>query len=128
MTTCTADIALPRYIPPTLHNNTKTSYRSQKHSFNHSNNWKEPLPHKDPSGQNLRHSHSLNWHTPSPNCPISFQSPSPPPQLSCASSVNPLPTLETPPIPQQYHPTSSLTLKLISIVRTTAEALRSITQ
>src|SRR6202050_2603109 len=115
----------PRYVPPALRGDPRTYRGSQQPLSRHSEAWRDPPPHKKPQKSTKKYSDSLNWHAPSPNRPISFQSPSPPPQspTPSASPLHPPPTVQ---IPSQHHTQSNLTSELIGIIKTTSEALQSI--
>src|SRR6202050_4602320 len=115
----------PFYIPPTLRKHRETPYMSQQRVPWSQDVHREPPPHKDPPQNLLRRLDSPNWRAPSPNRPISFRNPSPPPQspTPSASSLHPPETVWVPP---QHHTQSQLTLELIGIIKTTSEALQSI--
>jgi hypothetical protein len=99
----------------------------QKPSPNHYNGWRDPPPHKGPPNHTPKRSDSQDWREPRPGHPTTFQSPSAPPHSLPAS-----PTCsfcpETPPTTQQHHFESQLGTKLIALIKTTSEALRSIAQ
>jgi hypothetical protein len=115
----------PRYVPPALRDVKGTSRRSSLPNPGHSEGWRDPPPHKDPSVHSPTRSDSPNWRAPSPNRPISFKNPSPPPQ-SPTPSTSPLQTPETVRVPPRHHTQSQLTSELIGIIKTTSEALQSI--
>jgi len=115
----------PRYVPPALRDDKGTSRRSSLPNPGHSEGWRDPPPHKDPSVRSPTRSDSPNWRAPSPNRPISFKNPSPPPQ-SPTPSTSPLQTPETVRVPPRHHTQSQLTSELIGIIKTTSEALQSI--
>jgi hypothetical protein len=121
------DAASPCYVPPTLCNNIKTSYRSQQLWSNSFNNWRDLPPHKTLSSAAPKCSDSPNWRTPSFNCPISFLSLSPP-QSPPAPLVSSLHTLKPLPTPQQHCFDSQLSSELILIIKTATEALQGIVQ
>ena len=115
----------PRYVPPALRGTTETSERSQPPQTHCSNEWRDPPPHKDLPAQNLKCLDSLDWRTPSPNCPISFRSPSPPPQSPPAPPTSPL-CPDIPPMSPKNITGSQLTSDLVSLIKTTSEALQNI--
>jgi hypothetical protein len=115
----------PLYIPPALRNNIKTSYRSQYTPSNRSNNWRDPPPHKNPLARNPKRSDSPNWRSPSPNRPATFRCPSPPPQSPSNPPVSPL-CPNIPLMPPKNHTESRLTFELVSLMKTTSEALQNI--
>src|ERR1700683_2179046 len=80
----------PRYVPPTLRDNNRTSRGSRLPNSGHSTGWRDPPPHKDPEVQSPKRSDSLNWRAPSPNHPISFQNSTTPPQSLPAPPIRPL--------------------------------------
>jgi hypothetical protein len=103
-----------------------TPRRSFQHNPWSQNFRRDPPPHKDSPIRSPRPSDSPNWRAPSPSRPASFRSPSPPPQSPPTLPTSPLHTPETVPVPQQHHTESRLTVELISIIKTTSEALQSI--
>jgi hypothetical protein len=123
-TTRTVLSGQPRYVPPALRSNIKTSYRSQQPWSNHSNNWRDPPPHKDLSARNPNRSDSPNWRAPSPNRPATFRNPSPLPQSPPTPPISP--PCPTPLMPPKNHTESRLTFELISLMKTTSEALQNI--
>jgi hypothetical protein len=123
-TTHAAHTGQPRYVPPALRNNIKTSYRSQYTQSNRSNNWRDSPPHKDPSARNLKRSDSPNWRAPSPNRPTTFRNPSPLPQSPPTPLISP--PCPTPLMPPKNHAESRLTLELVSLIKTTSEALQKV--
>ena len=112
-------------MPPALEDDKGTSRRSSLPNPGHSEGWRDPPPHKDPSVRSPTRSDSLNWRAPSPNHPTSFRNPSPPPQ-SPTPPTSPLQPSETVRVPPQHHTQSQLTSELIGIIKTTSEALQSI--
>jgi hypothetical protein len=114
-----------QYVPPALQSNNRASWRSQLPNPHLSKNSRDPPPHKDPPAQNPKRSDSPDWGSPSPNHPISFRNPSPP-QSPPAPPASPLLTPETPQTTQQYHLESQLGSELITLIKVTSEALRSI--
>ena len=120
----------PRYVPPALRGITETSKWSQPPQTRCSNEWRDPPPHKDLPAQNPNRSDSPDWRAPNPNCPISFRSPSPPPQSPPPQSLPAPPTSplcpDIPPMPPQNITGSQLTSDLVSLIKTTSEALQNI--
>ena len=90
-----------------------------------SKGWRDPPPHKDPPARNPICSDSPNWRAPSPNCPASFQSLSPPPQPPPTLHISP-PCPDIPSMPPKNITRSQLTSDLVSLIKTTSEALRNI--
>jgi hypothetical protein len=115
----------PRYVPPALRSDHRTSWRSRLPKSRPSADWRDPPPHIDPPTPKPRRSESPNWRAPSPNRPVSFRNPSPPPQSPnpSTSSLHPPETVRVPP---RHHTQSQLTSELIGIIKTTSEALQSI--
>ena len=74
-----------------------------------------------PPSQVPRPLDSLNWRVPSPNHPILCWSLSPPPQSPPTPPISPLP-----PMPPKTLTRSQLTHDLISLIKTTLEALQNI--
>ena len=127
--TCSNKNRPPQYVPPALHGEYQTSWRSQLNQTSTSKDWRDPPPHKDLPESPLKCSDSLDWCTPSPNRPVSFKNPSPPPSpppqspTPSASPLHPLPTIQIPP---RHDTQSQLTSELIGIMKTTLEALQNI--
>ena len=116
---------LPRYMPPALRGITGISQVSQLPLARHSKGRRDPPPHKDPPAQNPNCSDSPNWHTPSPNCPASFWSLLPPPQPPSILHISSL-CPDIPSMPPKNHTGSQLTSDLVSLIKTTLEALQNI--
>src|ERR1700677_1773389 len=116
---------MPRYIPPALQGNNGTSLESQLPKPRCSEGWRDPPPHKDPSARKPKRSDSPNWRAPSPNRPASFRSPSPLPQSPSTPPISPLHP-DMPPMPLKNHTKSQLTCELVSLIKTTSEALQYI--
>ena len=120
-----------RYVPPALCGEYRTSWRSQLNQTSTSKDWRDPPPHKDLPESPPKCLDSLDWCVPSPNCPVSFKNPSPPPSplpqspTPSASPLHPPPTVQIPP---QHHTQSRLTSELIGIIKTTSETLQGIVQ
>jgi hypothetical protein len=67
-----------------------------------------------------------NWREAHPGRPISFRNPSPPPSEPSSPKTTTFRAPEITPIIQQQHPEPRLGSKLISLIKTTTEALQSI--
>ena len=115
----------PRYVPPALRGITGISRVSQLPLTRRSKEWRDPPPHKDLPAQNPTHSDSPDWRAPSPNRPASFRSPSPHPKSPPILPISPLcPDIH--PMPLQNITGSQLTSDLVSLIKTTSEALQNI--
>jgi hypothetical protein len=111
-------------VPPALRGDTRTYRGSQQSHSCHPEAWRDLPPHKEPPQSPPRCSDSPNWRTPSPNRPASFWSPSPP-QSPPAPPISPL-CSEIPPMPSKHHTESRVVSELVSIIKTTSDALQSI--
>ena len=87
--------------------------------------WRDPPPHKDPPARNPNRSDSPNWRAPSPNRPASFRSLSPPHQPPPTPHISPL-CPDIPSMPPKNITGSQLTSDLVSLIKTTSEALQNI--
>jgi hypothetical protein len=105
----------PQYVPPALRGDTRTYRGSQQPHLHHSEAWRDLLPHRDPP-------QSPNWRAPSPNHPTTFQSYSPPPQSPPTPPICP----DIPSMPPRIHTESRLTFELVSLIKTTLEALQNV--
>ncbi|KIM88215.1 hypothetical protein PILCRDRAFT_3254 [Piloderma croceum F 1598] len=124
-TTRAARIRPPLYVPPTLCNDGETPYRSQQCIPWPRDVCRDPPPHRDPQQSPPRRSDSPNWRAPNPNCPTSCRSLSPPPQSPPAPPISPL-CSKIPLMPPKHHTESQVVSELISIIKTTSDALQSI--
>jgi hypothetical protein len=116
----------PLYIPPALRGDGETTYESQRRVPWSQDVRRDPPPHKDLSTRGRKRSDSPNWRAPSPDRPASFRSHSPPPQSPPTPPICP-PCPHIPSSPQKKNLTGSqLTSDLISLIKTTSEALQSI--
>jgi hypothetical protein len=116
----------PRYVPPALRNEYRTPWRSQLQQTSTSKDWRDPPPHRDLPENPPKHSDSPNWRAPSPNRPTSFRNPSPPLQSPPAPPISPSYPPEMLFTPPKRHIESRLTFELVSVIKTTSEALQSI--
>jgi hypothetical protein len=115
----------PRYIPPALRHDMGTHHCSFKQNPWSQNFRRDPPPHKDTPIHSPRPSDSLNWRAPSPNHPASFRSLLPPPQSPPTPPISPI-CPNIPPMPLKNLTGSQLTSNLVSLIKTTSEALQSI--
>ena len=115
----------PLYIPPALRGDGETTYESQRRVPWSQDVRRDPPPHKDLSTRGRKRSDSPNWRAPSPDRPASFRSHSPPPQPPPTPPICP-PCPHIPFSPQKNLTGSQLTSDLISLIKTTSEALQSI--
>ena len=121
-TTRAARIGPPLYVPPALRNDGETPYRSQQRIPWPRDVRRDPPPHRDPQQSPPRRSDSPNWRAPSPDRPAAFRSYSPPPQPPPTPPICP----NIPSMPPQNHTRSQLTSDLVSLIKTTSEALQGI--
>ena len=115
----------PRYVAPALRGITGISRVSQLPLTRRSKGWRDPPPHKDPPARNPNRSDSPNWRAPSPNRPASFRSSSPHPKSPPIPPTSPL-CPDIPLMPPQNITGSQLTSDLVSLIKTTSEALQNI--
>ena len=116
----------PRYVPPALRSEVRTSWRSQLPQTRPSKDWRDPPPHRDPPQSLPKRSDSPNWRAPSPNRPTSFKSPSPPPSESPLPPLTPTHIPKRPQTPPASTPESQLSQELETLIKNAAEALRTI--